>query len=183
MILPLLLPCVRTYPNHSSNVSMTTIDFKQLRLGEKLSTHLRFTNKVRDFVKERADLERDFAKRLETLVKRHAPRKPEETGAISSDNVVIEEWARFVFIFTFHISLNLVFAFNNSTQDAWLRIIDDTMEQSKLHANLADMLIFSVADKLKALSIRKEESRKKVFRWLCFQSEMKTLSNLGLMTL
>lgn len=156
---------------------MTTIDFKQLRLGEKLSTHLRFTNKVRDFVKERADLERDFAKRLETLVKRHAPRKPEETGAISNDNVVIEEWARFVYLYnTFHLSLNLVLVINNSTQDAWLRIIDDTMEQSKLHANLADMLIFSVADKLKALSIRKEESRKKVFKWLCFQKEIKTLT-------
>jgi hypothetical protein len=74
---------------------MTTIDFKQFRLGEKLSTHLRFTNKVRDFVKERADLERDFAKRLETLVKRHAPVKRETGATCNSDSVVIEEWARF----------------------------------------------------------------------------------------
>ena len=80
---------------------MTTIDFRGLRLGEKLSSHLRFTNKVRDFVKERADLERDFAKRLESLVKRHAPGKRKDGSEDSSsrtataNNLVIDEWARF----------------------------------------------------------------------------------------
>jgi hypothetical protein len=144
---------------------MTTIDFRELRLGEKLSTHLRFTNKVRDFIKERADLERDFAKRLETLVKRHAPvkRKGSEDASGIADNIVIEEWARL------DDALNLI-DLMFSTTDAWERIINDTSEQSKLHGNLADMLIFSVTDRLKALSIRKDESRKKV-RLCCPQSD------------
>lgn len=80
---------------------MAGIDLKELKLGDILSNHLRFTNKVKDFVKERSDLEREFAKRLESLVKRYTSKKALKEE-ISSAQVLSEEksseWSRFVLV-------------------------------------------------------------------------------------
>jgi hypothetical protein len=120
-----------------------SLDFKELKLAERTQNHILFTGKVSVFIKERAELEREYAKKMEALVKRHSKKK----GALSSDDgdrLLVEEWA--------------------STKEAWDRILNDTLEQSKLHLHLSDLLQNIVGEKLKVLTLRKEESRKKVSR-------------------
>ncbi|KAJ3302678.1 hypothetical protein HDV03_004798, partial [Kappamyces sp. JEL0829] len=129
-----------------------SVDFKELKLGERTASCLLFTLKVKDFLKDRAELEKDYAKRLEGLVRKHSKGKTGKAGEDpdSDDKVLVEEWA--------------------STKEAWDRILNDTSEESRLHLHFADLLNDGIIEKLKALSARKEESRKK---HLAFCSEFK----------
>jgi hypothetical protein len=52
-----------------------------------------FLSTFRDFAKERADLEREYAKKLDTLSKRYLPRKYNPLQEIS-DNSVHKTWER-----------------------------------------------------------------------------------------
>ncbi|KAJ3272404.1 hypothetical protein HDV01_005587 [Terramyces sp. JEL0728] len=109
-----------------------TVDLQELKLGDKLASYNQFTNKIRDFIRERAELERDFSRKLDYLAKKHSIKKKNEQPFGKC-----------------------------SMKDCWEKIVSDTHQHSRLHAQLADILNQSVADKLKVLAAQTEESRKK----------------------
>ncbi|KAJ3325437.1 hypothetical protein HDV06_004296 [Boothiomyces sp. JEL0866] len=116
-----------------------TVDLQELKLGDKLTSYNQFTSKIRDFIRERAELERDFSRKLDYLAKKHSLKK-------KNDQPFIKRYSKLI---------------ASSMKDCWEKIVSDTNNHSRLHAQLADILNQSVADKLKALSTQTEESRKK----------------------
>ncbi|KAJ3256059.1 hypothetical protein HK103_005742 [Boothiomyces macroporosus] len=116
-----------------------TVDLQELKLGEKLASYNQFTSKIRDFIRERAELERDFSRKLDYLAKKHSLKKKNDQPFIKRYTLLTD----------------------SSMKDCWEKIVSDTSNHSRLHAQLADILNQSVADKLKVLATQTEESRKK----------------------
>ncbi|KAI9327765.1 hypothetical protein BDR26DRAFT_923731 [Obelidium mucronatum] len=110
---------------------------------------LAFVSDVKDFVRERADLERDFAKKLETLTKKHALKNEKRSlfsrgGSLGGEKYEDPAGLR-----------------RNSVENAWKSILDSTQHRSEAHAEFAESLTVIVCEKLKALIAKKDDARKK----------------------
>ncbi|KAJ3286768.1 hypothetical protein HK104_008885 [Borealophlyctis nickersoniae] len=121
-----------------------------------LTEGIQFLSEVRDFVRERADLERDFAKRLETLSRKYATRRGKRDKRSSTGTMVSaaagggEQGGRL--------------SEDDSTTTvhrAWSTILQELEHISKAHLTLSEHLTNDVAEKLKTLATKKDEARKR----------------------
>ncbi|ORY98647.1 hypothetical protein BCR43DRAFT_530163 [Syncephalastrum racemosum] len=96
--------------------------------------------RCRNFVKERANIERDYAHKLEQLAKKY---KPSDKIQGSMEDA---EWDSSL----------------STSSIAWHDILSQTEQVAKSRSDLAEILITSVADVAKTTAARKEEARKKL---------------------
>ncbi|KAJ3034813.1 hypothetical protein HDU99_010663, partial [Rhizoclosmatium hyalinum] len=99
------------------------------------------------FVKERADLERDFARKLDALAKKHLIKNEKRTlFSKGSSGDKLEDPTG---------------SLQNSVEKAWNSVIEATECRSKAHLAHAEALVDVVCEKLKSLIAKKDDARKK----------------------
>ncbi|KAJ3042319.1 hypothetical protein HK097_002069 [Rhizophlyctis rosea] len=142
-------------------------EFQEIKAADlHLSESVHFLNEVKEFVRERAELERDFARRLEALAKKYASRKSKTEkrssgffgggavpvspgGSLSAGSLMVpgedgKEDDR-----------------ASTVQQAWSSIIHETENDAKAHLTLSDSLLHDICEKLKTFANKKDEARKK----------------------
>ncbi|RKO83648.1 hypothetical protein BDK51DRAFT_34690 [Blyttiomyces helicus] len=133
---------------------------------------------VRDYVRDRADLERDFSRRLEALARKHSLRrhsrseKRSSVGSVSS----IAAAAGVVPSVTGAVAAGAGASVKDgipgdasggvddgktTTEKAWASILHETENAAKARSALSESLANDIAEKLKTLALRKDEARKK----------------------
>ncbi|KAI9318827.1 hypothetical protein BX666DRAFT_1855230, partial [Dichotomocladium elegans] len=95
-------------------------------------------HRFRNYVKDRAQVEREYAQKLESLAKKYQQTKPSSTGE--------SEWE---------------YTAASTCNAAWVSIVDQTGMVAKCHFQLADNLNGAMIESLKGTIMRKEEARKK----------------------
>ncbi|TPX72318.1 hypothetical protein SpCBS45565_g00623 [Spizellomyces sp. 'palustris'] len=143
-------------------------------VDQHVSEGIHFVSEVREFMRERAELEADFARRLEALAKKYSHRKdklerdkekraslistaiPSGPGSPTKDTFAASNEFKDT-ASRDEISTRVV----STTQKAWAEILQETEVLAKAHMTLHDALYADIADKLKALGTKKEEARKK----------------------
>ncbi|KAI8144182.1 hypothetical protein BJV82DRAFT_608592 [Fennellomyces sp. T-0311] len=96
----------------------------------------------RNFVRDRSQIERDYAQKLDNLARKYASTARNNETTNGDDT----EWS----------------GGDSSTENAaWFSIVDQTSRIAKCHYQLVDELNVAVIEALKATAARKEESRKK----------------------
>ncbi|KAI9095141.1 hypothetical protein DFS34DRAFT_187454 [Phlyctochytrium arcticum] len=143
--------------------------------NQQLINELQFAAEVRDYMRERADVEIDYARRLEALAKKFAHR--EEKIEKEQEKRSSMEHPTVASVVSSAISgaggspthgdslpvagdaLNKLPA--STAREAWLDILRNVESASRAHYALHDLLQTNLADKLKQQITRKEESRKK----------------------
>ena len=97
---------------------------------------VQFVSVVREFIKERADIEKEYAKRLEGLCKKYSPKKKDEK----------------------QIQI--------STKDGWEQLMVECLQASQIHSNFGDSLSQFANEQLKKLWSKREESSKKHMQFI-----------------
>ncbi|KAI1318856.1 hypothetical protein EDD11_005702 [Mortierella claussenii] len=108
-----------------------------------------FLSEFRDFCKERANIERDYAHRIETLVRKYQHKKEKKLNQSGVPASPIES------------DFGSGTADGTTTTKAWTSILNDTEALSKDRQLYSEALISTVYDPLKILATKKDEARKK----------------------
>ncbi|KAJ3218086.1 hypothetical protein HDU67_006644 [Dinochytrium kinnereticum] len=142
-----------------------------------------FLSDVRDFVKERADLEKEFARKLESLARRHAHRRERRSGAPPPPTATScggggvgrglkegegeegegekgesgEGGDGEVGVG----GVEVLDGLSTTTERAWGAILLSTENRARAHLTLSNTLSQSISERLKTLSTKREEGRKK----------------------
>ncbi|RUS22260.1 hypothetical protein BC937DRAFT_89863 [Endogone sp. FLAS-F59071] len=106
-------------------------------------------SEFRDFVKERAQIEKDYADKLEKLTKRYAVKKDKKKGVEKQDRMGDDddEW-------------NWEDT-ESTTFKAWVTLLSETEAIARSRAHFSEKLTTQVSDNLKIIAAKKEEARKK----------------------
>eukprot|EP00842_Homolaphlyctis_polyrhiza_P006088 jgi/Hompol1/6480/HPOL_002678-RA len=153
-----------------------------------ISHDIHFVGEVRDFAKERAELERDYGRRLESLAKKFELRRdklaakrsatlvaagfaqsgsPSASAGLVASGSVDAHPGSLLAANTSSTTLSMTrdsavsVIESSSVQFAWSAILHETMQTSRQHACVAETLAGDVSDALKSLAIKRDESRKK----------------------
>ncbi|KAJ3029947.1 hypothetical protein HDV00_009334 [Rhizophlyctis rosea] len=142
-------------------------EFQEIKAADQqLSETIHFFTEVREFVRERADLERDFARKLEALARKYAGKRSKTEkrssgffggGSGGGSNAVgggspsspvpptgsDEESG------------------TSTLQKSWSTLLHETENTAKTHLNLSDALSHDICERLKNLSSKKDDARKK----------------------
>ncbi|KAF9904149.1 hypothetical protein EC991_002984 [Linnemannia zychae] len=122
-------------------------------INQHLVNGISFLNEFRDFCKERANIERDYAHRIEALVRKYQHRKEKKIALAPQNGGVpaspLEP--------DFDPALND----GTTTSRAWTSILSDTEALSRDRQLFSENLISRVYDPLKVLATKKDEARKK----------------------
>ncbi|KAG0222948.1 hypothetical protein BGW41_005780 [Actinomortierella wolfii] len=122
-------------------------------INQYLVNGIAFTNEFRDFCKERANIERDYAHRIDTLVKKYQLKKDKKQAATQSalggtptspldwDQDASNEAA--------------------TASRAWAAILGETESMAKDRQMYSEALLTAVVEPLKNLATKKDEARKK----------------------
>ncbi|CAG8725377.1 5701_t:CDS:2, partial [Ambispora leptoticha] len=112
---------------------------------------IQFINDIRDFIKERAQIEKDYAHKLETLAKKYASRKDKKSIALSvGENALSSN------------QTETGASFETSTIiKAWGCLLEEIENIAKDRSSFAELLSTTVIEKIKGVISKKEESRKK----------------------
>lgn len=132
------------------------------------------------FVKERADIERDYAKKLDFLSKKFQARKLKKMEKIRKQTATqgaetpasnLMDSFEFLSVGRGYFSSSCNYRTMETTcQHAWNALLKETEESAKSHEFLAEDLTSRVSDRLKKLASVKDEQRKKVAKysqWFC----------------
>ncbi|KAG0292801.1 hypothetical protein BGZ98_002458 [Dissophora globulifera] len=119
-------------------------------INQHLVNGINFLNEFRDFCKERATIERDYAHRIETLVRKHQHKK--EKKSAQGHGVPASP---------LEPDFGSGMADGSTTSRAWTCILNDTEALARDRQSFSEALITKVHDPLKVLAIKKDESRKK----------------------
>ncbi|KAF9108952.1 hypothetical protein BGX29_000040 [Mortierella sp. GBA35] len=120
-------------------------------INQHLVNGISFLNEFRDFCKERANIERDYAHRIEALVRKYQHKKEKKT-ALNQNGVPASPLEP-----DFDPALND----GTTTSRAWTSILNDTEALSRDRQQFSENLISKVYDPLKVLATKKDEARKK----------------------
>ncbi|RUS30762.1 hypothetical protein BC938DRAFT_478989 [Jimgerdemannia flammicorona] len=106
-------------------------------------------HELRDFVKERAQIEKEYADKLEKLTKRYAVNKNKRKSNNDKQEKLDEddEWAWD--------------DTESTTFKSWTTILSETESIARSRALFCDKLTTNVTDNLKVIAAKKEEARKK----------------------
>ncbi|KAJ3332582.1 hypothetical protein HDU76_013759 [Blyttiomyces sp. JEL0837] len=153
---------------------------------DKNQSNLSFTTEIREFIKERSDLEREFSKKLESLSKRYSLKRDKRSSSgpsamvagsssvaavvaaasISGSNVydgdsILGDGCCTSAARLSEEKMSVINELSNTVDQAWTSILQDTVNRSKAHSTLADALSTNVCEQLKQLTMAKELARKK----------------------
>ncbi|KAG0042311.1 hypothetical protein BGZ83_000610 [Gryganskiella cystojenkinii] len=120
-------------------------------INQHLVNGVAFLNEFRDFCKERANIERDYAHRIETLVRKYQHKKEKKT-ALNQNGVPASPLEP-----DFDSGLND----GTTTARAWTSILNDTEALCRDRQMYSEALISRVYDPLKVLATKKDDARKK----------------------
>ncbi|KAJ3193492.1 hypothetical protein HK101_004737 [Irineochytrium annulatum] len=129
-------------------------------LDAHLQSCITFLADVREFMRERADLEREFARKLESLSRKHIHRKEKRCGAQGVPHAV-SAVAGAADAVGFQAEFETLDGLVSTTERAWGVILQTTESRARMHLTLSDSLTQGTAEKLKTLSSKKEDARKK----------------------
>ncbi|KAF9573211.1 hypothetical protein EC968_008849 [Mortierella alpina] len=118
-------------------------------INQHLVSGIAFLNEFRDFCKERANIERDYAHRIETLVRKYQHKKEKKTNQNGVPASPIEP------------DFESGFADETTSSKAWTSILNDTEALSRDRQIYAEALISRVYDPLKVLATKKDDARKR----------------------
>ncbi|KAF9379631.1 hypothetical protein CPB97_008860 [Podila verticillata] len=121
-------------------------------INQHLVNGITFLNEFRDFCKERANIERDYAHRIEGLVRKHQHKKEKKTTMTPTTGVPPSPLEP-----DFDPSLSD----GTTTLRAWTSILNDTEALSRDRQLYSEALITRVYDPLKGLATKKDDARKK----------------------
>ncbi|KAI9492598.1 hypothetical protein BDB00DRAFT_827311 [Zychaea mexicana] len=110
-----------------------------------ISDGIQQLNQFRNFVRDRSQIEKDYAQKLDNLARKYAPsvkNNNAEQATMGED----AEWAG---------------ADSSTANAAWFSIVDQTTRIAKCHYQLVDELNSGIIEVLKATGARKEDARKK----------------------
>ncbi|KAG0006715.1 hypothetical protein BGZ65_004795 [Modicella reniformis] len=120
-------------------------------INQHLLSGIAFLNEFRDFCKERANIERDYAHRIDGLARKYQ-NKWEKKGPINPAGVPTSPTEP---------DFDPTVSDGTTTSRAWTAILNDTMALSRNRQQFSEALITKVHDPLKALATRKDDARKK----------------------
>ncbi|KAI9242515.1 MAG: hypothetical protein BYD32DRAFT_362651, partial [Podila humilis] len=121
-------------------------------INQHLVNGISFLNEFRDFCKERANIERDYAHRIEGLVRKYQHKKEKKTTMTPTTGVPPSPLEP-----DFDPSLSD----GTTTLRAWTSILNDTEALSRDRQMYSEALITRVYDPLKGLATKKDDARKK----------------------
>ncbi|CAG8475963.1 12432_t:CDS:10 [Funneliformis caledonium] len=120
-------------------------------VNQFVQSGIQFLNEFKDFIKERAQIEKEYAQKIEMLVKKHSNKKDKKALAMTvgdvstspkeNDNEADVEASTFL--------------------KAWSVILDETENIAKERAKFSETLSTRVMEKVRTVSAKKEEIRKK----------------------
>ncbi|KAF9132893.1 hypothetical protein BGW39_011079 [Mortierella sp. 14UC] len=122
-------------------------------INQHLVNGISFLSEFRDFCKERANIERDYAHRIEALVRKYQHKKEKkitlapQNGGVPASPLEPD----------FDPALND----GTTTSRAWTSILSETEALSRDRQLFSENLISKVYDPLKVLATKKDEARKK----------------------
>ncbi|KAI7852598.1 hypothetical protein BDC45DRAFT_607176 [Circinella umbellata] len=107
-----------------------------------ISDGIQQLQQFRNFVRDRSQIEKDYAQKLENLAKKYSPSSKNAEVNMNED----ADWT----------------STDSSTANAaWFSIVDQTHRISKCHYQLVDELNIDIIEVLKSTAARKEDARKK----------------------
>ncbi|CAG8434589.1 6981_t:CDS:10 [Ambispora gerdemannii] len=120
-------------------------------VNQFVQSGIQFLNDIRDFIKERAQIEKDYAHKLETLAKKYASKKDKKSIALSvGENGLSSN------------QTEIGASFETSTFiKAWGRLLEEIENIAKDRHSLSEILSTAVVDRIKGVASKKEEFRKK----------------------
>ncbi|KAF9136636.1 hypothetical protein BGX30_010981 [Mortierella sp. GBA39] len=122
-------------------------------INQHIVNGISFLNEFRDFCKERANIERDYAHRIEALVRKYQHKKEKKTALTTQNGGVPAS----------PLEPDFDPALNDETTSsrAWTSILNDTEALLRDRQQFSENLISKVYDPLKVLATKKDEARKK----------------------
>ncbi|KAG9072159.1 hypothetical protein KI688_006383 [Linnemannia hyalina] len=122
-------------------------------INQHLVNGISFLSEFRDFCKERANIERDYAHRIEALVRKYQHKKEKKTAHATQNGGVPAS----------PLEPDFDPALNDGTTSsrAWTSILNDTEALLRDRQQFSENLISKVYDPLKVLATKKDEARKK----------------------
>lgn len=115
------------------------------RIQNAVQDHIAFLGDVRDYLKERVALEKQYGSSLQAIVKKATERRIKREQIMSIGAEPSKAWSG-----------------SSSTLDAaWSRILSEADEEASDHTNLAESIQNQVCEVLKAAERKKESTRKK----------------------
>ncbi|CAJ0626666.1 10806_t:CDS:10 [Entrophospora sp. SA101] len=115
---------------------------------------IQFLNEFRDFLKERAQIEKEYAHKIEGLVKKHSSKRDKKVIVMS-----IGESASSIAT-DFDINKDSRYYFC-TTLKAWMTLLEETDNIAKEKLKLSETITSSIMEQVKLVSTKKEEIRKK----------------------
>ncbi|CAI2169478.1 9273_t:CDS:10 [Funneliformis geosporum] len=120
-------------------------------VNQFVQSGIQFLNEFKDFIKERAQIEKEYAQKIEILVKKHSNKKDKKALAMTVGDVSTSQKEN-----------DSEFDVDSSTfLKAWSVILDETENIAKERAKFSDILSTRVIEKVRTVSAKKEEIRKK----------------------
>ncbi|KAG0296963.1 hypothetical protein BGZ96_007999 [Linnemannia gamsii] len=121
-------------------------------INQHLVNGISFLNEFRDFCKERANIERDYAHKIEALVRKYQHKKEKKTANTLNGGVPASP---------LEPDFDPALYDGTTTSRAWTSILNDTEALSRDRHQFSENLISKVYDPLKVLATKKDEARKK----------------------
>ncbi|KAG0270477.1 hypothetical protein BGZ95_001680 [Linnemannia exigua] len=122
-------------------------------INQHLVNGISFLNEFRDFCKERANIERDYAHRIEALVRKYQHKKEKKVTLNPQNGGVPAS--------PLEPDFDPALSEGTTTSRAWTSILSDTEALSRDRQQFSENLITRVYDPLKVLATKKDEARKK----------------------
>ncbi|PKY45865.1 FCH-domain-containing protein [Rhizophagus irregularis] len=117
-------------------------------VNQFVQSGIHFLNDFRDFVKERAQIEKEYAQKIEALVKKYSSKKDKKALAMTVGDFPKENDTE-------------VDVESSTFLKAWSVILEETDNIAKERAKFSETLSTNVMEKVKTVATRKEEIRKK----------------------
>ncbi|RHZ77479.1 hypothetical protein Glove_177g134 [Diversispora epigaea] len=121
-------------------------------VNQHIQNGIQFIHEFREFVKERAQIEKEYANKLEGLAKKHILKKEKKAVTMSIGDVANTLSEK---------DFNEAKSEPSTFLNAWTRILEETENVAKERHKFSESISTNIMEELKTVSIKKEEMRKK----------------------
>ncbi|RGB41255.1 hypothetical protein C1646_663191 [Rhizophagus diaphanus] len=118
-------------------------------VNQFVQSGIHFLNDFRDFIKERAQIEKEYAQKIEALVKKYSSKKDKKALAMTVGDFPKEN------------DTEVDVESGSTFLKAWSTILEETDNIAKERAKFSETLSTNVMEKVKTVATKKEEIRKK----------------------
>ncbi|CAG8576472.1 4892_t:CDS:10 [Diversispora eburnea] len=121
-------------------------------VNQYIQNGIQFMHEFREFVKERAQIEKEYASKIEGLAKKHLLKKEKKAISMSIGDVANTLSEK---------DFNEAKSEPSTFLNAWARILEETENVAKERYKFSESISTKIMEELKTVSIKKEEMRKK----------------------